>query len=202
MNLTQTRALLADLRGDLDAIEEGLRQAEASVREKQIEADELRPAIKALEAREARLAMREGGRPAASMNPPLGPHRDEGESPRLRASRPRSMPVFLRALMADGHRRTVDEIIDASRAEFGDELPKRISFTNRLNELVHSGYLHRVRRGVYELASTEADENPDEPGGPHPGVHLDGEKPPAEELITPRLGHPYGEENVKAASRF
>lgn len=81
--------------------------------------------------------------------------------------------------------------------------PSRGSVTNRLNDMAKRDEIIKVSRNAYKsLAPNGATENPPEPGGPNPGVQLEAEKPPAEEMVLPQPGHPYGEGSAKAASRF
>lgn len=80
----------------------------------------------------------------------------------------RSLKQVLRELYADGERRTVDDAVAQviERGLFTEgSLPKRASFTNRLNDLTNEKYLRQVRRGVHELAS---------PNGSAPSVDADG----------------------------
>lgn len=84
----------------------------------------------------------------------------------------RGLKEVLRELYADGKRRNVDETI-AELLERGmfteDNIQKRASFTNRLNDLTNEGYLRQVRRGVHELAS---------PNGSAESVDADGTTDP------------------------
>jgi hypothetical protein len=84
-----------------------------------------------------------------------------------------SLKAVLADVMADGQRRDLDAILEAV-AESGvfEEPPKRVSFTNRLNDLIREGYLYSPKRGEYELVSSaEAEGNADEPTGPNRGAN-------------------------------
>lgn len=67
-----------------------------------------------------------------------------------------TLSSFLRALMADGQRRTLDQIaaIVERDERFRDQPPSRNTLSNRMHELANSGELIRIQRGVYELAGS------------------------------------------------
>ena len=106
-----------------------------------------------------------------------------------------TLPGFLKRLMADGRRRTLDQIAQAVEADanFVDRRPNRNTLSNRMHELMRSGYVQRVERGIYELAANAANENGRGRGGPNLTVHPARQQPPGEDLINPRPGHPNNE---------
>ncbi len=63
---------------------------------------------------------------------------------------------FLRNLMADGQRRHLTDVLAVLEATepFASNMPTRNSVSNRLFDLEKSGYLRRIERGTYQLAST------------------------------------------------
>lgn len=66
------------------------------------------------------------------------------------------LAAFLRKLMADGQRRHLDDILKVLSVTepFASNMPGRNSVSNRLFDLDKKGYLHRVARGTYQLASS------------------------------------------------
>ncbi len=121
-----------------------------------------------------------------------------------------SLPHFLKTLMNDGRRRTVDEIIAAVQAapEFADSVPTRNTLNTRLSELAKAGVFQKLPNRSYlkfapdKLAPNGGAENPDERGGPNLAIQLDVEKTPTEEIAPPQSGHPYGGGSAEAASRI
>jgi hypothetical protein len=79
------------------------------------------------------------------------------QSERLRAAKRRrkGLKPLLKDVMGDYHVRDVDQIIEAVKIlqvySEGD-FPPRLSFTNRLRDLVMDGYLENPSRGVYRRA--------------------------------------------------
>ena len=75
----------------------------------------------------------------------------------------------LRAVMADGRPRSIADVDAALHERNFKPRPSRSSITNRLVDLVQQGYLERVKRGRYQLASAaaEAKENGDRAPGPN-----------------------------------
>jgi hypothetical protein len=76
--------------------------------------------------------------------------------PRIRRAK-RGLPAILRRLMADGEARNVRQVLGllALEDEYKDVLPARTTVSNRLNELGSAGYLKRVGRGTYQLATQD-----------------------------------------------
>lgn len=116
----------------------------------------------------------------------------------------RGLKEKLREIMGDGVRRDVGTAMEEVLADprFQDPPPARNTISNRLYDLAQEGYLRRVKKGVYELASDEAEKNGPvhrvQTGGPPPA-----QKPPGEEVAPPRPGHPvHGGESAKVASRL
>jgi hypothetical protein len=60
--------------------------------------------------------------------------------------------------MADGQRRTLDEVAQIVEQDerFYDQPPSRNTISNRMHDLAAAGELRRVERGVYELGVTNA----------------------------------------------
>lgn len=125
------------LRKVVEALEEAVRDGSAVIEES------------------ATLRIREPHRPTTAQRSiqavEVPPRRRRGT-----ASGGRGLKEVLRDLYADGKRRSVDETIREviERGMFTEEnIQQRASFTNRLNDLTHDGYLRQVARGVHELAS-------------------------------------------------
>jgi multidrug resistance efflux pump len=138
MELARETQNLREYRVELEAAEARLREAEADV-------FSLNQIVAGLEARIARLK-NEADTPAESGEP----EPPSGAAPQPRRKR-RGLKKVLRAMMADGETRTVDEVLAAlaEHESFRDDLPHRNSLVNRLWELVSEGYLESIDKGVY-----------------------------------------------------
>jgi hypothetical protein len=96
-----------------------------------------------------------GGIPSAEAVGTATVHQGAPPRPgRQRAKQGTGLKAILAEVMEDGQRRDVEAVIKAvDEGGFYDALPKRVSFTNRLHDLVTDGYLLQIKRGVYERAS-------------------------------------------------
>jgi hypothetical protein len=75
--------------------------------------------------------------------------------------------------------------------------PSRGSVNNRLNEMADRGEIVKARTGVYRsLPPSGGAKNPDERGGPNPGIQLDVEKPPGEQVMSAHQGRPVTSEGA------
>jgi len=84
------------------------------------------------------------------------------------------------------------EHVCAHSAYADGKKPSRGSVTNRLNDMAKRGEIIKVNRRTYKsLPPDGGAENPDERGLPTPAIQLDVEKPPSEEMVLPRSGHPH-----------
>lgn len=104
----------------------------------------------------------------------------------------------IRQIMADGVARNADAVLVEIERR-GDETAAqgtKQQVGNRLVELKNQGYLEPLERGVYKLASAEADKNDARREGPLLSVQPGDQKPPGEEVIAPRLGHPHDVEGA------
>ena len=191
LNRERERQILREYEAVLDEAQSVAVDAEAAFVLAQREVDEVRAIVD-------RLRVRVGDDPT-----PESQGTQPAATPRKRPRRHRgrvSLPQFLETLMADGKRRTVDEIEAAIHAapEFADSPPNRNTLNTRLGELARRGTLTKhPDRSYQNLVPAGGDaENPDERGGPNPAAQLDVEKPPADQLIPDRPGHPINSEGA------
>ena len=111
------------------------------------------------------------------------------------ASIRRGLPTLtsvIRQIMADGQPRNADAIYAElqSRGEETAAQGSKPQIANRLVELTQQGYLERPERGIYKLASAEANQNDAGREGPLLPVQPGVQKSPGEEVASPRQGHP------------
>lgn len=194
---TDEQAILEKYQELRDAEQARLDDAESRVAECRKAVESLDVIVRALEARigdgVAGVAPSSDGHGSAASVPT--------PSPTMRLGAP-SLTARVREVMADGVPRSVGDVLDALNAKAAPEhgtAVTRQKLANRLVELAQQGYLQRRERGVYQLASQEAPENGVGREGPNLSAGLEGpnllafsgvQKPPDEEVIAPRLGHP------------
>lgn len=142
-----------------------------------------------VEAQAERVEVRAAEVPPAPAVPQAPSGTDAGLT--IRNGRP-TLTSVIRQIMADGVARNADAVL-AEIERRGDETAAqgtKQQVGNRLVELKKRGQLKPLERGVYQLASAEAKRNDVGPEIPTLRVHPDVQKPPGEEVISPRLGHP------------
>lgn len=199
---------------DLAEGERQLTEARATIERVQPQVENLRLVVKGL-----RGLYGIGGKPEpliadGDSDPPPQPERPLIPAPSLEVAQPiaskmtyagrPSIPAVIFDVMEEGREHNLDELHDrvcAHSAFENRKPPSRGSVTNRLNEMAERGEIVKVRRKVYKLAPSGADGN-----GALPRVQTEGptepQKPPDEEVMSPRPGHPIGEGSAKAAFRF
>jgi hypothetical protein len=173
--------ILRDYEDLLTSERESLRADEAKV-------DKRRTSIENLEGIVKGLAARVGASSGVTPTPQLV----LGAGASVRHGQP-TFTSLVRELMADGVARTTNDVFAVLSER--DALPagmkvaaQKQKIANRLIELTQQNYLIRPDRGVYQLASVEASKNGAGPEGPNLPSH-DNQKPPDEEVMSPRPGH-------------
>jgi hypothetical protein len=164
-----------------------LANEEERARTLQRELDRLRAIVKGIEGRLQ--AQQETGKPTASAAAP-----ESSQPVSVRHGRP-TFAASVRQIMGDGVERDAATLLaelharNVLRAD-GHRTMQMQKVSNVLVELTKQGHLVRPVRGIYKLASSEASENGAGREGPHFPVHPGVQKPPDEEVISPRPGHP------------
>jgi hypothetical protein len=148
-----------------------------------------------VEAQAERVEVPAAERPPAPAAPRAPGSADAGLT--IRHGRP-TLTSVIRQILADGGARNADAVL-AEIERRGDETAAqgtKQQIGNRLVELRKQGYLEPLERGVYQLASAEAKRNDAGRESPLLPVQPGVQKPPGEELISPRPGHSH---NVEGA---
>ncbi len=108
-----------------------------------------------------------------------------------------NLPTVLKDILSDGQLHDLNEICDLVQSypayvAIGYK-PSRGSITNRLNDMSRGDdrEIEKLPRRRYRILPAEGAENAvGVAGSPNPGPQTDGQKPPAEEVISPQPGHP------------
>jgi hypothetical protein len=150
----------------------------------QREIDRLRPIVRGIE---ERLQARQDERGSTAVS------ESSTQVVSIRHGRP-TFAASVRQIMDDGEARDATTLLaelharDVLRPD-GHRAKQMQKVSNALVEMTKQGYLMRPERGMYKLASTEAPENGAGRGGPIPSDQPGVQKPPGEEVASPRPGH-------------
>lgn len=174
----------------LEQYESLLETEKARLREVQSGVDNLESIVHGLR---ERVGGDQAGTPHTATSPPAAVSPDMEPGMSIRHGRP-TLSALVRQVMADGVARDAGAILsqlqERDALPAGDQPKQRQKIANRLVELQRTGYLERRERGVYVLASHETSENGAGREGPLLPVQPGVQKPPSEEVIAPRSGHP------------